>query len=56
VQMLPVVLVAVPGAAISVMILSRYGRYKFLHGIGFAIVTVGHGLSSTLDQSSDISA
>jgi hypothetical protein len=56
VQMLPVVLVAVPGAAISVMILSRYGRYKFLHGIGFAIVTIGLGLFSTLDQSSDISA
>jgi MFS family permease len=56
VQMLPVVLVAVPGAAVSVMILSRHGRYKFLHGIGFAIVTIGLGLFSTLDQTSGISA
>jgi hypothetical protein len=38
------------------MILSRHGRYKFLHGIGFAIVTIGLGLFSTLDQTSDLSA
>jgi hypothetical protein len=56
VQMLPVVLVAVPGAAVSVMVLTKNGRYKFLHSTGFAIVMIGLGLFSTLDQTSDISA
>jgi MFS family permease len=52
VQMLPVVLVAVPGAAVAVIVLSKFGRYKALHGIGFAIVTIGLGLFSTLDEGS----
>lgn len=52
VQMLPVVLVAVPGAAVAVIILSRFGRYKALHSAGFAFVTIGLGLFSTLDQNS----
>ena len=52
VQMLPVVLVAVPGAAAAVIILTKFGRYKLLHGAGFAIVTIGLGLFSKLDQNS----
>lgn len=55
VQMLPVVLVAVPGAAVSVIVLSKFGRYKMLHALGFAIVTVGLGLFSTLDQNAEMS-
>jgi MFS family permease len=55
VQMLPVVLVAVPGAAVAVIILTKFGRYKFLHGAGFLIVTIGLGLFSRLDQDSAMS-
>ena len=54
VQMLPVVLVAVPGAAAAVIVLSKFGRYKALHGVGFAIVNVGLGLFSTLDEGSSM--
>jgi hypothetical protein len=55
VQMLPVVLVAVPGAAVAVIVLSKFGRYKALHGVGFIIVTLGLGLFSTLDEGSPMS-
>jgi hypothetical protein len=55
VQMLPVVLVAVPGAAIAVIVLTKFGRYRLLHAAGFSIVTVGLGLFSTLGQDSDMS-
>jgi MFS family permease len=55
VQMLPVVLVAVPGAAVAVIVLTKFGRYRLLHAAGFSIVTVGLGLFSTLDQDSDMS-
>lgn len=50
VQMLPIVLVAVPGAIVAVIVLSKFGRYKQLHVIGFAIVTISLGLFSMLDQ------
>ncbi|KAI0867512.1 multidrug resistance protein fnx1 [Hypoxylon argillaceum] len=52
VQLLPVVLVAVPGAVIAVIVLSKFGKYKALHLAGFAIETLSIGLFSTLDRSS----
>ena len=52
VQMLPIVLVAVPGAIVAVIVLSKFGRYKYLHLAGFAIVTIGLGLFSILHASS----
>ncbi|PTD12582.1 Efflux pump FUS6 [Fusarium culmorum] len=39
VQMLPVALIAVPGAALSAFMLSRWGKYKGLHVSGFLIMT-----------------
>ncbi|KAL1981931.1 hypothetical protein VTN96DRAFT_1995 [Rasamsonia emersonii] len=51
VQMLPIVLVAVPGAVVTVIVLSKFGRYKHLHLVGFAIVTIGLGLFSLLETS-----
>ncbi|KAJ5503714.1 Major facilitator superfamily domain general substrate transporter [Penicillium fimorum] len=50
VQMLPMTLVAVPGAAIAVIVLSRFGKYKALHLAGFVILTVGMGLFAHLDR------
>ncbi|KAM0715208.1 hypothetical protein Q7P37_009673 [Cladosporium fusiforme] len=55
VQMLPVVVVTVLGAVVSVIVLARYGRYKMLHISGFGIGTIGLGLFSTFDQSSSMS-
>ncbi|KAI8626689.1 multidrug resistance protein fnx1 [Xylariaceae sp. FL1651] len=52
VQLLPVVLVAVPGAIVAVIVLSKFGKYKALHLAGFAIETLSLGLFSTLDESS----
>ncbi|KAJ4397737.1 hypothetical protein N0V93_001972 [Gnomoniopsis smithogilvyi] len=52
VQLLPIVLVAVPGAIIAVIILTKFGRYKHLHVVGFALVTLSLGLFSLLDQHS----
>jgi hypothetical protein len=54
VQMLPIVLVAVPGAIVSVIVLSKWGRYKQLHFVGFALMTLGLGLFGTLGNTSSM--
>lgn len=48
IQLLPSVLMAIPGAAIAALVLTHTGKYKFLHLFGFALVTVGLGLFSML--------
>lgn len=50
VQILPVTLVAIPGAAIGAVVLSRWGKYKLLHIAGFALLTAGMGSLSVLDR------
>lgn len=52
VQILPICLVAIPGAAISAMVLAKWGKYKGLHIAGFALMTIGFGLFSMLDKDS----
>jgi hypothetical protein len=52
VLLLPAVLVAIPGAAVAVLLLSRFGRYKPLHVAGFAICTIGSGILTLLDEHS----
>lgn len=55
VQMLPITLVAIPGAVIAVIVLSKFGKYKALHLAGFIILTLGMGLFAHLDRfSSDV--
>ena len=44
VSLLPQSLVGVPGAAISAIALSRWGKYRPLHFCGFGIFTLGLGL------------
>ena len=56
VQALPLALVAIPGAALSAVALSRWGRYKPLHIAGFALNTLGFGLFSLLDKNSSTAA
>ncbi|OQE39080.1 hypothetical protein PENCOP_c007G03307 [Penicillium coprophilum] len=52
VQMLPITLVAVPGAVVAVIVLSKFGKYKALHLAGFALLTLGMGLFAYLDRHS----
>ncbi|KAI1206005.1 MFS general substrate transporter [Annulohypoxylon truncatum] len=52
VQILPITLIAVPGAAVGAVALSKWGRYKLLHIIGFALLTAGIGSFSVLTKDS----
>ncbi|XDG02928.1 hypothetical protein ABKA04_002543 [Annulohypoxylon sp. FPYF3050] len=52
VALLPQSLVGIPGAAISAIALSRWGKYRPLHFAGFAIFTLGIGLFAYLDENS----
>ena len=44
VSLLPMSLIALPGAALAAMAVSRWGRFKWLHLTGIAIFTLGIGL------------
>ncbi|KAL0940270.1 multidrug resistance protein fnx1 [Colletotrichum truncatum] len=54
VQLLPITLIGIPGAAVSAVILSKWGRYKALHITGFALMVVGFGLWTLLDRHSNL--
>ncbi|KAF9874427.1 hypothetical protein CkaCkLH20_07990 [Colletotrichum karsti] len=56
VQLLPVTLISIPGAAISAVVLARWGRYKALHISGFALMTAGFGIWSVLNRDSGTAA
>ncbi|RYP10841.1 hypothetical protein DL764_000393 [Monosporascus ibericus] len=49
-------LVGIPGAAISAIALSRWGKYKPIHFSGFALSTIGMGLFSLLREGSSTAA
>lgn len=50
-ECLPLTLIAIPGAALSGIILSKWGLYRSLHISGFGLYLIGFGLLSTLTQS-----
>lgn len=50
VSMLPISLFCIPGAAISAIAVSRWGRFKALHLTGFALFTLGMGLFTLQKQ------
>ncbi|KAJ4222246.1 hypothetical protein NW759_006668 [Fusarium solani] len=52
VQMLPVALIAIPGAALSAFMLSKWGKYRTLHIAGFFLMTLGVGLLAILKEDS----
>ncbi|KAI1779316.1 MFS general substrate transporter [Hypoxylon cercidicola] len=52
VQILPITLIAVPGAAVGAVALSKWGRYKLLHIIDFAFLAAGIGSFSVLTKNS----
>ncbi|OTA96643.1 hypothetical protein M434DRAFT_392581 [Hypoxylon sp. CO27-5] len=49
-------LVGIPGAAIALLILSKWGRYKILHIVSSGMFTLGIGLFSIMDQYSSTAA
>ncbi|KAI5458155.1 major facilitator superfamily domain-containing protein [Mariannaea sp. PMI_226] len=56
VQLLPVALIAVPGAAMSAILLSKFGKFKILHLIGFFLLSAGGGLLAILKEDSSEAA
>lgn len=54
VALLPQSLVGIPGAAISAIALSRWGKYRPLHFAGFAGWMLGLGLLSTQDENTSV--
>ncbi|KPM41004.1 hypothetical protein AK830_g5535 [Neonectria ditissima] len=52
VQLFPVTLIAVPGAALSAVALARWGKYKILHVLGFLMMTTGVGTLALLKKDS----
>lgn len=55
-QLLPTILILIPFAAIGGMIMSKTGRYRPVQHVGFALMVVGMGLFSLLDENSSIGA
>jgi EmrB/QacA subfamily drug resistance transporter len=53
VQLLPTILILVPFAAVGGGVMSKLGRYRPLHHVGFALLTVGMGLLALLDEHSN---
>ncbi|OTA99866.1 hypothetical protein M426DRAFT_268491 [Hypoxylon sp. CI-4A] len=49
-------LVGIPGAAIALLILSKWGRYKIIHILGSAMFTLGIGLFSIMNQDTSTAA
>ncbi|TGO59529.1 hypothetical protein BOTNAR_0160g00050 [Botryotinia narcissicola] len=52
VQILPITLIAISGAAIGALALSKWGKYKHLHITGFALLAAGIGSLATPTKSS----
>jgi len=52
VQILPITLIGVPGAAIGALALAKWGRYKLLHISGFAFLAAGLGSFYVLNKDS----
>ncbi|KAH9214651.1 major facilitator superfamily domain-containing protein [Leptodontidium sp. 2 PMI_412] len=52
VQILATFLVVLPFAAVGGLLVSKFGRYRPLHHIGFALMTLGFGLCTLLDSHS----
>ncbi|KAK7931061.1 MFS general substrate transporter [Apiospora marii] len=52
VQILPITLIAVPGAAVGAVALAKWGKYQALHIVGFAFLAAGIGSLAVLDRDS----
>lgn len=52
IQMLPVTLIVIPGATLSAFLVARFGRYKYLHLVGYILLTSGVGSLAALKKDS----
>ena len=52
INVIPVALLGVPAAAAAAAAVSRWGKYKFIHILGFTLYTVGLALFARLDEHS----
>lgn len=52
IQLFPIIFVGVPGAVIAVVVLSKFGRYRMLHHVGFSLGTIALGLFTRLNRHS----
>lgn len=52
VALLPTILILIPTAAAGGSIMSKTGRYRPIHHIGYALITVGFGLFTLLNEDS----
>ncbi|AEO63916.1 uncharacterized protein THITE_2141906 [Thermothielavioides terrestris NRRL 8126] len=56
VMLLPTVLALLPAAMVGGLLLTKFGRYKPVLIVSFAVITVGFGLLSLLDETSSTAA
>ncbi|KAJ8112352.1 hypothetical protein OPT61_g5254 [Boeremia exigua] len=56
IRLLPIILALLPGAIMGGLLLSRFGRYKPILMLCFALVAVGFGLFTLLDENSSTGA
>ena len=55
-QLLPTILILIPFAAVGGMVMSKTGRYRPIQHVGFALMLIGMGLFSLLDEKSSTGA
>ena len=56
VQLLPSILVLIPFAAMGGAGMSKLGKYRPMHGVGFALVVISFGVFTLLDPNSSTAA
>ncbi|KAK4999485.1 hypothetical protein LTR28_013358, partial [Elasticomyces elasticus] len=56
IHLLPTILAFLPGAIIGGLLLSKFGRYKPILVFGFALIVVGFGVFTLLDENSSTGA
>lgn len=56
IDLLPTILALLPGAIIGGLLLSKFGRYKPILAVCFALIIVGFGLFTLLDENSSTGA
>ncbi|KAF2095591.1 major facilitator superfamily protein [Rhizodiscina lignyota] len=56
IQLLPSILVIIPAAASGGIVMSKLGRYRPIHHASYALMVVGYGLFTLLDENSSTGA
>ncbi|KAI3317861.1 major facilitator superfamily protein [Xylariaceae sp. AK1471] len=52
VSLLPTILILIPFAAVGGGSMTKFGKYKIIHYVGFALIVIGFGLFTLLDENS----